>query len=37
MCDTVGVHDLGAAKLVLGCVHLLAEQLVEGCAERKEC
>jgi hypothetical protein len=33
VCDTVGVHDLGAAQLVLRCVHLLAEQLVEGCRD----
>jgi hypothetical protein len=31
VCDTVGVHDLGSAQLVLRRVHLLAEQLVEGC------
>jgi hypothetical protein len=25
VCDTVGVHDLGSAQLVLRRVHLLAE------------
>lgn len=27
---TVGVHDLGTAQLVLGSVHLFAEQLIES-------
>ena len=30
VCDTVGAHNLRSAELVLGGVHLLSEEFVEG-------